>query len=207
MAGTTECRHPRRACNSLVYLLPSVFRGGSTRKCLQSQAEWAEGFPRLEWRPLAAFEMVARGCLTDRNIIMISKGNHSTADGARIPGGLKNSGIMVLAADRKVLYINQAGRDLLLRLNGTGKRHAPGGLPKPLAALVEEIQASREVSIEHRGWRRFGPKRLLEPQGRFLFVQAFVQPREPHRPRPVMVLTMQSGETPAPSMEREDPGR
>ena len=138
---------------------------------------------------------------------MISKGNHSAADGARIPGGLKNSGIMVLAADRKVLYINQAGRDLLLRLNGTEKRNAPDGLPKPLAALVEEIQASREVSIEHRGWRRFGPKRFLEPQGRFLFVQAFVQPREPHRPRPVMVLTMQSGESPAPSLEREDPGR
>ena len=140
--------------------------------------------------------------------IMISQGNHSAADAARISrGGLKNSGIIVLAADRKVLYINQTGRDLLLRLNGREKRHAPGGLPKPLAALVEEIQASREISMEHRGWRRFGPKRLLEPQGRFLFVQAFVQPREPHRPRPVMVLTMQSGESPAPSMEREDPGR
>ena len=133
---------------------------------------------------------------------MILQGNHSDADGARIPGGsLKNSGIMVLAADRKVLYINNAGRDLLLRLNGTEKRDAPDGLPKPLAALVEEIQASREVSIEHRGWRRFGPKRLLEAQGRPLFVQAFLQPREPHRPRPVMVLTMQSGETSAPSIE------
>jgi hypothetical protein len=142
-----------------------------------------------------------RARLHDRpkEIVMIPQGNHSAADGPRLPGvGLQNSGIIVLAADRKLLYINKAGRDLLVRLNGIEKRDAPDGLPKSLAALVEEIQASGEVSIEHRGWRRFGPKRLLEPQGRSLFVQAFVQPREPHRPRPVMVLTMQSGESPAP---------
>ena len=130
---------------------------------------------------------------------MISQGNHSAADGARNPGGLKNSGIMVLAADRKVLYINNAGRDLLLRLNGTEK---PDGLPKPLAALVEEIQTSREVSIEHRGWRSFGPKRLLEAQGRSLFVRAFAQSsQQPHIARPLIVLTMQSGETSVPSIE------
>lgn len=125
---------------------------------------------------------------------MISQGNPSAAD--RVPGGgLKNSGIMVLAADRQVLYINKAGRDLLLRLNGTEKRDAPDGLPKPLAALVEEIQASREISIEHRGWRSFGPKRLLEAQGRSLFVRAFAQSQQPHIARPLIVLTMQSGET------------
>ena len=110
-------------------------------------------------------------------------------------GFLKNSGIMVLAADRQVLYINKAGRDLLLRLNGTEKRDAPDGLPKPLAALVEEIQASREISIEHRGWRSFGPKRLLEAEGRSLFVRAFAQSQQPHIARPLIVLTMQSGET------------
>lgn len=133
---------------------------------------------------------------------MMSQGNHSAADGARIlGGGHKNSGIMVLAADRKVLYINNAGRDLLLRLNGTEKRDAPDGLPKPLAALVEEIQASREVSVEHRGWRRFGPKRLLEAEGRSLFVRAFAQSQKPHIARPLIVLTMQSGETSAPSIE------
>lgn len=125
---------------------------------------------------------------------MISQGNPSAAD--RVPGGgLKNSGIMVLAADRQVLYINKAGRDLLLRLNGTEKRDAPDGLPNPLAALVEEIQASREISIEHRGWRSFGPKQLLESQGRSLFVRAFAQAQQPHTARPLIVLTMQSGET------------
>jgi hypothetical protein len=118
------------------------------------------------------------------------------------PGrSLQHSGIMVLASDRQVLYVNKAGRDMLLRLHRKENDSALNGLPKALAALVDEIQASPEVPIEDRGWRRFGLRRLAEAQGRSLFVQAFMQPRQPHRPRPVIVLTMQSGQTPAPSIE------
>ena len=120
---------------------------------------------------------------------MISPRNNS----GRIPGGgLQSSGIMVLGADRQVLYINKVGRDLLQRLKQNGS--ASDGLPKPLAALVEEIQASREVPTEDRGWRRFNPKRLVEAQGRSLFVQAFAQSQQQNLARPIIVLTMHSSD-------------
>ena len=126
---------------------------------------------------------------------MIFAENNKPADGGRVPGGgLRGSGIMVLAADRQVLYINKAGRDLLQRLSRKENGSASNGLPKPLAALVEEIQASREAPIEDRGWRRFSPKRLVEAQGRSLFVQAFAQSQAPHVSRPLIVLTMHSSD-------------
>lgn len=126
---------------------------------------------------------------------MISQGPNSAVNGGRVPGGsLRHSGIVVLASDRQVLYVNKAGRDLLLRLNGKENDSVPGALPKPLAALIDEIQASRDVPIEYRGWRRFVLKRLVEGQGRSLFVQAFAQPQRPDTARPVIVLTMHSSD-------------
>jgi hypothetical protein len=126
---------------------------------------------------------------------MISQGPDSAVNGGRVPGGrLKHSGIMVLASDGRVLYVNKAGRDLLLRLDGKENDSALGALPKPLTALIDEIQASREVTIEDRGWRRFALERLIEAQGRSLFVQAFAQPQRPDTGRPIIVLTMHSSD-------------
>jgi hypothetical protein len=114
-----------------------------------------------------------------------------------------NSGIVVLALNRQVLYVDTAGRELLQRL---GRKEKGGGseslLPKTLVALVDEIVALQQTPVEDRSWRRLTATRLIMAPGQFLFVQAFAQPRElPHRPRPVIVLTMQSGESPAHSSE------
>ena len=124
---------------------------------------------------------------------MTSPGNNRAVDGGGNPEGrLQNSGIMVLASSREVLYINKTGRDLLGRLEKENDG-AVGDLPKPLAALVEEILASPVVSIEDRGWCRFTPKRLVQAQGHPLFVQAFSQPHRAHSARRLIVLTMHSG--------------
>ena len=134
--------------------------------------------------------------MTDtKESVMTSQGTNRPVDGGCVSeGSLQSSGIMVIASNRKVLYINKTGRDLLGRLKQEDGG-AAGELPKPLAALVEEILASRVVSIEDQGWRRFTPKRLVQAQGRPLFVQAFSQPHQAQSARRLIVLTMHSGRT------------
>jgi hypothetical protein len=107
----------------------------------------------------------------------------------------QNAGILVFARNREMLYVNQTGRELLRRLKAMERGSASNGLlPKAVAGLLDEILASRDAPVDDRGWRRFPGKRLCEATGKPLFVQAFAQPRETHAPRPVIVLTIESGE-------------
>jgi hypothetical protein len=112
------------------------------------------------------------------------------------------SGIVVLASNREVLYVNNAGRELLVQLNRMEKSGGlDGALPKALVALVDELSALPANRVEDRNWRRLTATRLEGAPGQFLSVQAFAQPRDPRRGRPVIVLTMQPGETPVQSIE------
>jgi hypothetical protein len=106
----------------------------------------------------------------------------------------QNAGILVFARNREVLYVNQAGRECLRRLNAMETGGASNGLlPKVLVALIDEILMSRDAPVDDRGWRRFPSKRLGEATGKPLFVQAFAQPHDTQTSRPVIVLTIEIG--------------
>jgi hypothetical protein len=106
----------------------------------------------------------------------------------------QNAGILVFARNREVLYVNQAGREFLRRLNAMERGGVSNGLlPKVLVGLIDEILKSQDAPVEDRGWRRFPSKRLGEATGKPLFVQAFAQPYETRTPRPVIVLTIEIG--------------
>jgi hypothetical protein len=111
------------------------------------------------------------------------------------------SGIVVLASNGKVSYLNQLAREWLMRLNRTETSSARNGLlPKALAALVDEILALPQNGVEDRNWRRLSATRLAGAPGQFLFVQAFASPRDPHSERPVIVLMMRSSSAPVESI-------
>jgi hypothetical protein len=138
----------------------------------------------------------------------MSQGDSRSAFGGGFPGDrfaerkAHASGILVLASNRQVLYVNNAGRELLLQLNRAEKGGAPDGyLPNALVALVDEVVALPPNRVEDHSWRRLTATRLAGAPGQFLFVQAFARPHDPHRPRPVIVLTMHRGDTPVQSIE------
>ena len=107
----------------------------------------------------------------------------------------QDAAILVFARNREVLYINQAGREVLRHLTAMERGGAAKGLlPKALAGLVDEILASPDAPVDDRGWRRFPSKPLGVATGRPLFVRAFAQPYEAHTSRPVIVLTIESGD-------------
>jgi len=135
---------------------------------------------------------------------MSQNDSNSERDGG-LPGGrfpernAQASGIVVLAANREVVYANETGRELLLKLNQADRGGAPDGvLPKALVALVEKILALPQPGADDRSWKRSAATRLAGAPGQVLFVRAFVQGRAAQGPRPVIVLTMHCSDSPVP---------
>jgi len=133
----------------------------------------------------------------ERERVMITQQHSHAPVALSIGGRAPVSGIMVLALNREVLYLNKAGRDLLQQRNQTVQGSPGDGLPKAFADLVDEVLASRLRPAVDRGWRRFPEKRLVQAPDQFLFVQAFAQSHEPHLARPFIVLTMHVGDNQA----------
>ena len=96
------------------------------------------------------------------------------------------SGIIVLSGTRKVLYVNEAARELLRRLNRGRARTT-----ESIEHLLEETLGSLRFPVASRGWQRFAAKRLREAPDRSVFVQAFCGPHPLDLQRSLIVLTMQ----------------
>lgn len=104
--------------------------------------------------------------------------------------GQDQSGIIVLSGTRKVLYVNEAARELLRRLNRERARTPDGPLLKSIEHLLEEALGSLHFPVASRGWQQFAAKRLGEDPDGSVFVQAFCGPHPLDLQRSLIVLTM-----------------
>jgi hypothetical protein len=104
--------------------------------------------------------------------------------------GQDPSGIIVLSGTRKVLYVNEAARERLRRLNRGPARAPDGPVPKSIEHLLEETLGSLRFPVASRGWQRFAAIQLREAPDRSVFVQAFCGPHPLDLQRSLIVLTM-----------------
>ena len=84
------------------------------------------------------------------------------------------SGVLVLSSTRKLVYVNQTARALLLMLsrNESGPA-ADGALPKSVEYVLDEVLAVLRIPLEHHGWRLLASTQLPKSPGEVLLVNVF----------------------------------
>jgi hypothetical protein len=104
--------------------------------------------------------------------------------------GRTNAGIVLLSSDRKVLYVNNAAHDLLLRWRQKEGRAPSRPLPRAVDDLLDQTLTLLHIPVQHRGWRRLTEKRLVEASGHSVCVQALGISHGLDTHRSLILLTM-----------------
>jgi len=104
--------------------------------------------------------------------------------------GQGNAGIVLLSSDRKVLHVNKAAHDLLLRWRQKEGGAPCGSLPRSVDNLLDETLTLLHIPVQLRGWRRLTEKRLVKELGHPVCVQALGIPRGLDTHRSLILLTM-----------------
>ena len=103
-----------------------------------------------------------------------------------------NSGIVVFSSARKALYVNEAGKQLLLHLNRNEHGQSAGSaIPRSVNHLLDEMLPLLQVGCADRCWKQLEAKRLVMAPDRSVLVRTFGIPDRLDVKRSLVVLTMQ----------------
>jgi hypothetical protein len=103
-----------------------------------------------------------------------------------------SSGIVVLSSTCKVLYVNKAAQDFLVRLNRNENGHSThGAFPGSVDNLLDEMLKLLPTAVGNRGWRQLEARPLLAASDESVLVQAFGIPDRLDLQRSRIVLTIQ----------------
>jgi hypothetical protein len=107
-------------------------------------------------------------------------------------GGQPNSGIVVFSSARKALYVNEAGKQLLLQLNRNENGQSAGSaIPKSIDHLLDDMLPLLQVGCADRGWKQLVAKRLVMAPDRSVLVRTFGIRDRLDVKRSLVVLTIQ----------------
>ena len=107
--------------------------------------------------------------------VSLDERNCAPADPCIVPvKGKLNSGIMVLSSSLKALYMNEAARELLIRMTRRENDRAPGGtLPRSVNELLDEMLPLLRTANMDRGWKQPEARRLFTAPDQSILVKAF----------------------------------
>jgi hypothetical protein len=107
-------------------------------------------------------------------------------------GGQPNSGIVVFSSARNALYVNEAGKQLLLQLNRNENGQSAGSaIPKSIDHLLDDMLPLLQVGCADRGWKQLVAKRLVMAPDRSVLVRTFGIPDRLDVKRSLVVLMIQ----------------
>ena len=125
--------------------------------------------------------------------VSLDERNCAPADPCIVPvKGKLNSGIMVLSSSLKALYMNEAARELLIRMTRRENDRAPGGtLPRSVNELLDEMLPLLRTATMDRGWKQPEARRLFTAPDQSVLVKTFgIHSRLDSR-QSLIVLTLQ----------------
>lgn len=103
--------------------------------------------------------------------------------------GHLSSGIVVFSSTRKMLYMNEAAQQFLMRLNRAENGHT--AIPRSVDSLLEEIVPLLRIGPSDGGWKPFESRRFAMPPDRSVVVKTFGIPDRMDHQRNLIVLTIQ----------------
>lgn len=119
--------------------------------------------------------------------------NFAPADPCIVPRKEKvDSGIVVFSSSLKALYMNEAARELLIRMTRRENERAPSGtLPRSVNDLLDEMLPLLRTAGTDRGWKQLKARRLFTAPNPPVLVKTFgIHHRLDIRPS-LIVLTIQ----------------
>lgn len=119
--------------------------------------------------------------------------NFAPADPCIVPRKEKvDSGIVVFSSSLKALYMNEAARELLIRMTRRENERAPSGtLPRSVNDLLDEMLPLLRTAGTDRGWKQLEARRLFTAPNPPVLVKTFgIHHRLDIRPS-LIVLTIQ----------------
>ena len=103
-----------------------------------------------------------------------------------------NSGIVVFSSMRKPLYVNEAARRALIRLNRSDNgRPTRGTLPSSVDALLDEMVPLLATPGVDRGWRQLETRRLTAAPDQAVLVKTIGIPDRVDIQRSLIILTIE----------------
>jgi hypothetical protein len=106
--------------------------------------------------------------------------------------GKVNSGIVVFSSSLKALYMNEAARELLIRMTRKENERAPGGtLPRSMNDLLDEMLPLLRTANMDRGWKQPEARRLFMGSDQSVLVKTFGIHNRVDIRQSLIVLTIQ----------------
>ena len=106
--------------------------------------------------------------------------------------GKLNSGIVVFSSSLKALYMNEAARELLIRMTRRENDRAAGGtLPRSVNELLDEMLPLLRTANMDRGWKQPEARRLFTAPDQSVLVKTFGIHNRLDVRRSLIVLTIQ----------------
>ena len=130
-------------------------------------------------------EGISTVSLDDRNV--------APADPCIVPvKGKLNSGIVVFSSSLKALYMNEAARELLIRMTRRENDRAPGGtLPRSVNELLDEMLPLLRTVNRDGGWKQPEARRLFTTPDQSVLVKTFGMHNRLDIRQSLIVLTIQ----------------
>ena len=129
----------------------------------------------------------------DISTMSLDDRNFAPADLCIVPvKGKVNSGIVVFSSSLKALYMNEAARELLIRMTRKENERAPGGtLPRSVNELLDEMLPLLRTATMDRGWKQPEARRLFTAPDQSVLVKTFGIHNRLDVRRSLIVLTIQ----------------
>ena len=129
----------------------------------------------------------------DISTMSLDDRNCAPADPCIVPvKGKVNSGIVVFSSSLKALYMNEAAREVLIRMTRRETDRAPGGtLPRSMNDLLDEMLLLLRTANMDRGWKQPESRRLFTGSDQSVLVKTFGIHNRVNIRRSLIVLTIQ----------------
>ena len=129
----------------------------------------------------------------DISTMSLDDRNCAPADPCIVPvKGKVNSGIVVFSSSLKALYMNEAAREVLIRMTRRETDRAPGGtLPRSMNDLLDEMLLLLRTANMDRVWRQPESRRLFTGSDQSVLVKTFGIHNRVDIRRSLIVLTIQ----------------